>query len=210
MNENKIVFVLSFIIMLSIFVYFIYEYEKEKRKEKEFAEYKKEKDKEYGELLEKIRKEDSYKWNAKIQAKYNGKLKYKPNKNIKVLVGDYTNSMAPFTNSVLKNMGIDTEVVPTASDIIDRINDGKKYDIIITNNTYSNGESGENVLKLKENKDFSTPIIVLTVQHNSRLEFLSAGFDEYIEKPINEEKVISVFKEFIKDLEFTKIKSNKS
>ena len=55
-----------------------------------------------------------------------------------MLIGDYTDSMAPFTNSVLRNMGIETEVVPTASDIIDRIKDGNDYDLIITNNTYSN------------------------------------------------------------------------
>ena len=118
--------------------------------------------------------------------------------------------MAPFTNSVLRNMGIETEVVPTASDIIDRVKDGNDYDIIITNNTYSNGESGEKVLELKEDKNFSIPIVVLTVRHNSRMKFLSAGFDEYIEKPLDEKKVINVFTKFIDELEFKKIKSNKS
>ena len=93
-----------------------------------------------------------------------------------MLIGDYTDSMAPFTNSVLRNMGIETEVVPTASDIIDRVKDGNDYDLIITNNTYSNGESGEKVLELKEDKDFSIPIVVLTVRHNSRMKFLSISF----------------------------------
>ena len=43
-------------------------------------------------------------------------------------------------------------------------------------------------LELKEEKDFSILIVVLTVRHNSRMEFLSAGFDEYIEKPLDEKK----------------------
>ena len=132
------------------------------------------------------------------------------NKPIKVIIGDYHDWMAPLTNSILKSMGIETEVVPTASDIIDRITDGKKYDFIITNNTYSNGESGQDVLVLKEQENFTTPIIVLTVEQNQRSRFISDGFDDYIEKPIDEEKVKQVFTKYIKDLKFNKIKSSKS
>lgn len=210
MAEYEFVFVLLAVILLAIFIYFIYQSVLEEKKEKEQAEREKEFEKQYQEDMRKIRKENSFVWNKKIQAKYNKKLKYTTNKKIKVLIGDYTDSMAPFTNSVLRNMGIETEVVPTASDIIDRVKDGNDYDLIITNNTYSNGESGEKVLELKEDKDFSIPIVVLTVRHNSRMEFLSAGFDEYIEKPLDEKKVINVFTKFIDGLEFKKIKSNKS
>ena len=49
-------------------------------------------------------------------------------------------------------------------------------------------KQGKKVLELKEEKDFSILIVVLTVRHNSRMEFLSAGFDEYIEKPLDEKK----------------------
>lgn len=210
MTEYEFAFVLLAVILFTVFIYFIYQSVLEEKKEKEQAEREKEFEKQYQEDMRKIRKENSFVWNKKVQAKYNKNLKYTTNKKIKVLIGDYTDSMAPFTNSVLRNMGIETEVVPTASDIIDRVKDGNDYDLIITNNTYSNGESGEKVLELKEDKDFSIPIVVLTVRHNSRMEFLSAGFDEYIEKPLDEKKVINVFTKFIDGLEFKKIKSNKS
>ena len=210
MTEYEFVFVLLTVILFTVFIYFIYQSVLEEKKEKEQAEREKEFEKQYQEDMRKIRKENSFVWNKKVQAKYNKNLKYTTNKKIKVLIGDYTDSMAPFTNSVLRNMGIETEVVPTASDIIDRVKDGNDYDLIITNNTYSNGESGEKVLELKEDKDFSIPIVVLTVRHNSRMEFLSAGFDEYIEKPLDEKKVINVFTKFIDGLEFKIIKSNKS
>lgn len=210
MAEYDFVFVLSAVILLTVFIYFIYQSVLEEKKAKERTKQEKEFEKQYQEDMRKIRKENSFVWNKKVQAKYNKNIKYTTNKKIKVLIGDYTDSMAPFTNSVLRNMGIETEVVPTASDIIDRVKDGNDYDLIITNNTYSNGESGEKVLELKEEKDFSIPIVVLTVRHNSRMEFLSAGFDEYIEKPLDEKKVINVFTKFIDGLEFKKIKSNKS
>lgn len=210
MAEYEFVFVLLAVILLTVFIYFIYQSVLEEKKEKERAEQEREFEKQYQEDMKKIRKENSFVWNKKVQAKYNKNIKYTTNRKIKVLIGDYTDSMAPFTNSVLRNMGIETEVVPTASDIIDRVKDGNDYDLIITNNTYSNGESGEKVLELKEDKDFSIPIVVLTVRHNSRMKFLSAGFDEYIEKPLDEKKVINVFTKFIDGLEFKKIKSNKS
>lgn len=210
MAEYEFVFVLLAVILLTVFIYFIYQSVLEEKKEKERVEQEKEFEKQYQEDMRKIRKENSFVWNKKVQAKYNKNIKYTTNRKIKVLIGDYTDSMAPFTNSVLRNMGIETEVVPTASDIIDRVKYGNDYDLIITNNTYSNGESGEKVLELKEDKDFSIPIVVLTVRHNSRMKFLSAGFDEYIEKPLDEKKVINVFTKFIDGLEFKKIKSNKS
>lgn len=210
MTEYEFVFALLAVILFTVFIYFIYQSVLEEKKEKEQAEQEKEFEKQYQEDMRKIRKENSFVWNKKVQAKYNKNIKYTTNKKIKVLIGDYTDSMAPFTNSVLRNMGIETEVVPTASDILDRVKDGNKYDLIITNNTYSNGESGKKVLELKKDKDFSIPIVVLTVRHNSRMEFLSAGFDEYIEKPLDEKKVINVFTKFIDGLEFKKIKSNKS
>ncbi len=210
MAEYEFVFILLAVILLTVFIYFIYQSVLEEKKEKERAEQEKEFEKQYQEYMRKIRKENSFVWNKKVQAKYNKNIKYTTNKKIKVLIGDYTDSMAPFTNSVLRNMGIETEVVPTASDIIDRVKSGNDYDLIITNNTYSNGESGEKVLELKEDKNFSIPIVVLTVRHNSRMKFLSAGFDEYIEKPLDEKKVINVFTKFIDGLEFKKIKSNKS
>ena len=210
MAEYEFVFVLLAVILLTVFIYFIYQSVLEEKKEKERAEQEREFEKQYQEDMRKIRKENSFVWNKKVQAKYNKNIKYTTNRKIKVLIGNYTDSMAPFTNSVLRNMGIETEVVPTASDIIDRVKDGNDYDLIITNNTYSNGESGEKVLELKEDKDFSIPIVVLTVRHNSRMKFLSAGFDEYIEKPLDEKKVINVFTKFIDGLEFKKIKSNKS
>ena len=210
MGEEKTLIMLLVVAGLIALIYFIYKAVQDNKREEELKIERENYEKEQEQLKIKERQKKSIEWNKQIQDKFNGKIKYETNKKVKVLIGDYTDSMAPFTNSVLRSMGIETEVVPSASDIIDRITDGKKYDIIITNNTYPRGESGENTLVLKEQENFKTPIIVLTVEHNARDSFLSDGFDEYIEKPIDEEKVKKIFVKFIKGLEFKKIKSSKS
>ena len=189
-------------------IYSIYEVNKE---QEERLKIMKEYDENQKKLMEEERKKASVKWNKKIQSQYNDKLvkfKYEPNMQIKVLVGDYTTSMAPYTNSILKSMGVQTEVVPTASDVIDRINSGKKYDFIITNNVYPKGESGKQVLDtLKSKEGFNTPIIILTIDQDARELYVDElGFDEYIPKPLDVDKVKKVFTKFKKDLKFVKIK----
>ena len=208
MGNTYILLALVFVVILIISVCYIYQSSKTKKQEKEridkeYAEYEKRKK----ELEIKERQDKSIKWNEKIQEKFDGKIKYKTNRPIRALIGDYTDSMAPYTNSILRRMGIETEVVPTASDVIDRVNTGNEYDIIITNNVYPKGESGQQVLDtLKEDTDFKIPIVILTVDQNARNIYLDKGFDEYIEKPISEEKIKKIFPELINDLEFIKSK----
>ena len=208
MENTYILFALVFVVILIISVCYIYQSSKSKKQkeeklDKEYAEY----EKRQRDLEIKERQEKSIKWNKNIQEKFDGKIKYKTNRPIKALIGDYTDSMAPYTNSMLRRMGIETEVVPTASDVIDRVNTGNQYDIIITNNVYPKGESGQQVLDtLKEDIDFKIPIVILTVDQNARNIYLYKGFDEYIEKPISEEKIKKIFPELINDLEFIKTK----
>lgn len=208
MGDNYILLSLVFVVILIISIYYIYQSAKKNKEEqekidREYAEYEKRQEK----IRIKERQEESIKWNNKIQDKFTQKVKYKTNRPIKALIGDYTNSMAPLTNSIIRTMGIQTEIVPTASDIIDRIKDGNKYDIIITNNVYPKGESGQMVLDtLKEDENFKVPIVILTVDQDARDIYLDKGFDEYIQKPIDEEKIKKIFPKLIKDLKFIEIK----
>ena len=158
MSEEKVLMILFVVAGLITLIYFIYKSVQDNKREEEIQRAKKQREKELEEMKIKERKNKSIEWNKKIQSKFNGKIKYETSKPIKVIIGDYHDGMAPLTNSVLRSMGIETEVVPTASDIIDRITDGKKYDFIITNNTYSNGESGLDVLVLKNEKTFLLPL----------------------------------------------------
>ncbi len=150
------------------------------------------------------------KWNNEIQERTEYIEEYKPNKKIKALVGDYMQSTLLNTNSVLKSLGIETEVVPSGEDILEKVKSSKKgeYDVIITNNVYRGHLNGPNTLDmLREIPRFKTPVIVLTVSQNERDYFIrECGFNEYMTKVLTQDKAIKGLTSVIKGLKFEKIK----
>jgi len=134
--------------------------------------------------------------------------KFKPSRRIKVLVGDYDLMSISNTITVLKSMGIATKAAKSGREIIKRINNGEKYDLIITNNVYTKGhcDGPETLEELKQIDGFSIPVIVLTVSSGKRHLFMGEyGFDEYMCKLLTQEQVIDTLPKVIKDLKFTKI-----
>lgn len=136
------------------------------------------------------------------------KDKYKSNKDIKVLVGDYNKSSVSNSVCVLESMGLNVNIAKSGAEVIERIKNNEKYDLIITNNIYDQGNyDGRDVLaELRNIKDFNIPIIVLTVSSGKRNEFVNIfGFDEYMTKLLTQEKVLNTIPNVIKDIEFTKV-----
>lgn len=139
----------------------------------------------------------------------NNKLKkYKTNKPIKILIGDYDVHSISNSLSVLESFGI--EVVPARSgiEIINRIKSGEKYDLIITNNVYRSGHCDGPIMleRLKASENFNTPIVVLTVSKDKRHLFVGEyNFDEYMTKLLTQEQVLDILPKVIKNLEFTEV-----
>jgi len=129
----------------------------------------------------------------------------------KILVGDYDSFSARNTCGVLMKMGFDVDVVETAEDVIERVKNFMHYDLIISNNEYYGSihkskinRSYQLLDELKEIEDFDTPVIVLTVS-NDRDKFISYGFNEHIQKVLDEDKVREVFPKVLKKLKFETI-----
>ena len=208
MQEREFEFIILLIIIAIFIGFVIYEMIKEQRELESLKEEEIRKNKEYEKKWRKINREE---WNKKIQSTFNSddiKQKYKPNKKIKALVGDYYELTANNTNFMLKSIGVDTEFVPSAKDIIDKIDEGELYDVIITNNIYRCGEMGSPVLdELKGREGFNTPIVILTVDQDARYHYVDCiGFDEYIPKPLDIEKAVTILPKVIENLKFKKIK----
>ena len=141
------------------------------------------------------------------------KTKYSSNKELKILVGDYNRASISNTTSVLESMGLNITIANSGIEIIERIKNNEKYDLIISNNIYDSGhcDGPETLMRLRELDNFNIPVIVLTVSKDKRDMFVNGyGFDEYMEKLLTQEKVIETLPKLFKDLEFTKIESNKS
>lgn len=159
-------------------------------------------------LLEEL---ERMKWNLKIKElskKEKVKPSYKANQKIKVLIADYNDLSARYTNAILENIGFITEVVPSGHDVINKITT-KDYDLIIVNNYFPN-DTGEAILNkvkaIRQYKKLSVPVFVLTVETDKSNYFLKeCGFDGYLVKPIKTDELIKSLKKIYPELKFTKI-----
>lgn len=159
---------------------------------------------EYDEVIEESKYYDTIK-EAKLPSITKIETTYKTNKDINVILGDYMITSISNTIDVLESIGIKVTPVRTGVEIINRIKKGEKYDVIITNNIYKNGNcDGPKLVKILKNmEDFKIPIVVLTISKDMRKKFINEyGFDEYIEKYITQEKAINTLEKLIKDLKF--------
>ena len=153
----------------------------------------------------------SYFYNKTVHEKSKEKIdnlhKYKPSKKVSVLLGDYYEQMAIISNSILESLGCKTTIVPSCEALIQEFMDNPdKYNVIITNNTYSNNGSGEEVLKAVKKIKKDIKVIVLTVERNETKYFINViGFDGYLEKPLDQRKAISVLTALIPRLKFKKV-----
>lgn len=153
----------------------------------------------------------SYFYNKTVHEKSKEKIdnlhKYKPSKKVSVLLGDYYEQMAIISNSVLESIGCKTTIVPSCEALIQEFMDNpNKYNVIITNNTYSNNGSGEEVLKVVKKIRKDIKVIVLTVERNETKHFINIiGFDGYLEKTLDQRKAISVLTALIPKLKFNRV-----
>lgn len=127
---------------------------------------------------------------VKISSQFKGK---------RVLVADYYEPSFKKIRKNLRRFGLYVDVVRDGKDVIAKIKGGYKYDLIITNNVFKDRTSGPKVLStLKCIQGFNTPVVIHTVSYNKRTEFLSMGFDDYLEKQASIEELDRVLKKLFK------------
>ena len=91
------------------------------------------------------------------------------------------------------------DIVRSSEDIIDKIKHGYKCDIIFTNNIYKKGPKGPEMLsKLRDIEGFNIPVVIHTISDNERYYFIDVcGFDEYVVKPLSQEKIKPILDKFL-------------
>lgn len=116
----------------------------------------------------------------------------------KALVGDYFAFSYENTKRVLESLGFDVTIALSGKEVVKRIKNGEKYDIIFSNNIYRNGTGKECLSELKQIEGFNIPVVIHTITPNKRDYFVKAiGFDDYIVKPVTKEKVKPILKRLL-------------
>lgn len=147
-------------------------------------------------LMEENEEESLPKSTQVEEKEYVYKKKYKG----KVLVGNYHDYFLQQAREILRCFGLSVELVTTGEAIVEKIKNGEKFDMILTNNTYQHGIDGRDVVsQLHEIEGFNTPIVVQTIEQGNRENFMYRyGYDEYIEKPLQPDKMEIILDKFLK------------
>ena len=151
------------------------------------------------ELVDEYCVEDYKKEDDTTYSTPNGKIKkIDIFKGKKALVGDYSHVSFFNTEMVLDSLGIEIVNAKSSNEVLERIKNGEKYDIIFTNNIYNDGTGPELLKKLKQIDSFNIPVIIHTISNEPKEKFIEIGFDGHLQKPINQTETIEVLNKLLK------------
>ena len=130
------------------------------------------------------------------------KIEIKKEFNSKVLVVEDNKANQMFLEVVLKKLNLEYEIANNGKEAIEKYKDGK-FDIILMdeNMPIMNGiEAVKHIRKYEEENNLKhTPIISVTANalQGDRERFLNAGFDDYLAKPIDLNKLKEILSKFL-------------
>lgn len=117
----------------------------------------------------------------------------------KVLVVDDNKINLKVASRLLASYGIISNEVDSGFLCIDKITSGEKYDLILMDDMMPQMTGTETFAKLKQIKDFNTPVVALTANAIAGMKekYLNEGFNDYISKPIDKNELERVLNTYI-------------
>lgn len=117
----------------------------------------------------------------------NNNIEYKDFSNKKVIIIDDDLMNANIAAKLLEPYNIKAEKIYSGEELLEKINSGNTYDLIILDDMMPQMSGTETMKKLKSNLNFTTPIVVLTGNtiDGAKEQYLKDGFDDFMAKPIN-------------------------
>ena len=118
-----------------------------------------------------------------------------------ILIVDDNKLNIKVASRLLEKYKINVDAVESGIECIDKIKSGKKYDLIFMDIMMPEMDGIETLKKLKEMKHFETPVISLTADatEESEEKYLSNGFNEYMSKPLNKDKLKDILVKYLKN-----------
>lgn len=116
-----------------------------------------------------------------------------------LLVDDNASSGKIFTK-MLKDTDIILNIVTSGKECLDKIRDKDKYDLILLDEDMEPLDGITVMKKLKEIRTFNTKTILLTKNNDYEYndDYLKYGFDGYLLKPIDKDKLFEVIDKYLK------------
>ena len=120
--------------------------------------------------------------------------------NKSILVVDDNESIHKLIEKLLKDNNINIDYSLNGKDTINKIKSKNKYDLILIDEELSQITGAELLIKLKEIRNFNTPVILLTKDNNYEYseEYLKQGFTSVIIKPLKKDNLLQVIDKFSK------------
>ena len=117
----------------------------------------------------------------------------------KIVIVDDNSINLKVASKFLSKYNLSIETLDSGFDLLEKIIDGEKYDLILLDDMMPNLSGKETLKELKTISDFNIPTIVLTANAISGMkeEYLSSGFDDYLAKPINKAELNRIIKKYL-------------
>ena len=121
--------------------------------------------------------------------------------NKKVLLVDDNKINLKVAEKLLESYGIEVESVESGFACLDKISEGKAYDLIMLDDMMPKMSGVETLKKLKAIPGFDIKTIALTANAltGMREKYLKDGFDDYLAKPINKDELNKIINKYLND-----------
>lgn len=109
----------------------------------------------------------------------------------KLLIVDDNGLNIKVLRKAIKSFNFEIDECYNGRECLDKINEGKTYDLILLDNLMPVMNGEETIKELKSRSDFKTPVIALTADAmtGAKEKYESMGFDDYLAKPFSRESI---------------------
>ena len=118
----------------------------------------------------------------------------------KILIVDDNKLNLKVTSRLLEPYNVELTLLENGLDAIDLVKESNIFDLILLDQMMPAIDGITTLSRLKEIKDFDTPVVVLTADAivGRKELYLEQGFDDYISKPIDKKELSRVLKKYFK------------
>lgn len=117
----------------------------------------------------------------------------------KIIIVDDDKINLKVLGRLLEKYKVQVESLQSGFELLDSVKNSKNCDLIISDDMMPQMSGTETMQKLKSKPEFNIPIVVLTgnTVDGEKEKYLSAGFDEYMGKPINKNELDVILNKYL-------------